>query len=47
MFVLIPQSRVDNSCSLNLSSIIITGLTGLVKSVFAEFAKKGENGDNK
>lgn len=43
MFVLIPQSRVITLAQLNSSSIIITGLTGLVKCVFAQFAKKGEN----
>lgn len=43
MFVPIPQSRVDNSCSANSSNIIITGLLRLVKCVFRQFAKKGEN----
>ena len=43
MFVLIRKAELVALAQLNSSSIIITGLVGLVKSVFAEFAKKGEN----
>lgn len=47
MFVLIRKAELVALAQLNLSSFIITGLTRLVKCVFAEFAKKDENGDNK
>lgn len=43
MFVQIRKAELVALAQLNSSSIIITGLTRLVKCVFAQIAKKGEN----